>query len=49
MLFNLKKLKDIECEKLSQSSNVLRAIESNPGSDWKEKLLAERILLKHGK
>lgn len=49
VFYTLKKLRDIECVKLNQSSNVLKAIIEKPECDWREKLLAETILLENGK
>lgn len=49
MFPQLKKLLNAECMKLTQSSNILKAVEDNPSYNWKEKLWAENILLKHGK
>lgn len=49
MFYTLKKMRDIECVKLNESSNVLKAIIEKPETDWKEQLLAETILLENGK
>lgn len=49
MFYTLKRMRDIECLKLNQSSNVVRALSEKPESDWNEKLLAETILLENGK
>lgn len=41
-------MRDIECVKLNQSSNVLKAIIEKPECEWREQLLAETILLENG-
>lgn len=49
LFFTLKKMRDIECVKLNESSNILKTIMEKPTIDWKEQLVAETILLENGK
>lgn len=48
IFYTLKKMRDIECVRLNQSSNILKAVIEKPERDWKEQLLAETILLENG-
>ncbi|KAG5896908.1 hypothetical protein JTB14_028136 [Gonioctena quinquepunctata] len=45
MFYKLRRLRDVECVKMKEVSNVLRAIKAKPDRECSEELLAERILL----
>ncbi|KAG5878702.1 hypothetical protein JTB14_036609 [Gonioctena quinquepunctata] len=45
MFYKLKRLRDVECVKMKEASNVLRAIKAKPDRECSEELLVERILL----
>ncbi|KAG5896909.1 hypothetical protein JTB14_028137 [Gonioctena quinquepunctata] len=45
MFHKLKRLRDVECVKMKEASNALRAIKAKPDRECFEELLAERILL----
>ncbi|VEN41553.1 unnamed protein product [Callosobruchus maculatus] len=45
MYLQLKKIRDAECVKMNQASNALLAIKMKDKCEWREELVAEKILL----